>query len=195
MSSRRAVGDIATSFWARKAYQNMQSGMKKKKTTPGQTNRWKIVTGDLVEVIDGHNKGERGKVLSVIRDKHRIIVENVNVRPRHVSAYNQEVDGPSKNIVMKPCSVHYSNVALIDPSTNQPTKVARRFLEDGTKVRVSKATGVVIPKPDDIGAQRKVPRTSIVGPKDTEEDDVFAVTYDDYEKHAKAIYTRGSEVV
>jgi len=67
--------------------------------------------------------------------------------------------------VIKPCSVHYSNVMLVDPTTgyvfmfilyrvgiyfsfSEPTKTSRRFLEDGTKVRVSKKTGSIIPKPD-----------------------------------------------
>jgi len=54
-------------------------------------------------------------------------------------------------------------------------------------VRVSKATGTVIPKPK-VASELRPPRSSVVGPKDTAEDDVFAVSYMGYDKHMKAIY-------
>jgi len=136
MANRKAAGDLFTSFWARTALRNIQQATKKKKTNGSTTNRWKIVTGDFVEVISGHNVGERGKVISVIRDQNRIVVENVNVRPRHVTRRDEGGDMPKKEVMLKPCSLAYSNVMLIDPSTDKPTKVARRFLEDGTKVQL-----------------------------------------------------------
>ena len=189
MASRKAAGDLFTSTWARTAVRGMQEAMKKKKNVV-TTHRWKIVTGDMVEVISGHNIGERGKVMSVIRDQNRIVVENVNVRPRHIMQRNESDGGPQKKVVLKPCSIHYSNVALIDPSTDKPTKVERRWLEDGTPVRISKATGVVIPKPALVASERRTKeRSNIVGPKDTASDDVFEVTFSGYEEHAKAIYT------
>lgn len=78
---------------------------------------------------------------------------------------------------------------LVDPSTGKPTKVSRKFLEDGTKVRVSKRSGQVIPKPDML-ADRK-PRSVIVGVKDTAPVDVFAVTFADYTKYLPFIYKPG----
>jgi large subunit ribosomal protein L24 len=89
-------------------------------------------------------------------------------------------------MVNRPCTVHYSNVMLVDPTTGEPTKVARRFLEDGTKVRVSKKTGQVIEKPDPL--TNRVPRNIVAGDKDTEADSVFDVTFADYERYMPHIY-------
>jgi large subunit ribosomal protein L24 len=75
---------------------------------------------------------------------------------------------------------------LVDPTTGKATKVARKYLEDGTKVRVSKASGQVIPKPD-LLIDRK-PRSSVLGLKDTAPADVFAVTFEGYEKYMSYIY-------
>ena len=71
------------------------------------------------------------------------------------------MDGTPGKKILKPCTIHYSNVMLIDPSTGLPTKVATRFLEDGSKVRVAKKSGHIIPKPDPL-ADRKV-RSIVVG--------------------------------
>lgn len=67
----------------------------------------------------------------------------------------------------------------------EPTKVSRRYLEDGTKVRVSKKTGTIIPKPEPTDRR---PRSNVIGEKDTTESDVFAVTFDDYEMFLPHIY-------
>ena len=69
---------------------------------------------------------------------------------------------------------------------SEPTKISRRFLEDGTKVRVSKKTGQIIPKPNPL-ANRKI-RSALAGPKDTAPGDVFEVTFTDYEKYLPFIY-------
>jgi large subunit ribosomal protein L24 len=185
--SKKAAGDLVTSFWARNALRQMKSGVMKKKTNaPASNARWNIVTGDLVEVTQGRCMGERGKVVAVIRDKNRIVVDNVNMRLRHVMSRQEASDEPKRESVLKPCSIHYSNVALVDPSTDKPTKVTRRFLEDGTKVRVSKTTGHVIPKPE--LTMRRTERSNIVGEKDTEAEDVFEVTFDAYDEHSAMVY-------
>eukprot|EP01036_Dinobryon_divergens_P036123 gene36123-46964_t len=147
------------------------------------TNRWNIVRGDLVQVIQGPQTGQKGKVLAVIREKNRVIIENVNMRNRYVKP---TMDGMPGRKVVKPCSLHYSNIMLVDPTTGEPTKISRKYLEDGTKVRVSKKTGTIIPKPDPL-ADRK-PRSIVVGPKDTAPADVFQVTFADYEKYLPYIY-------
>lgn len=74
--------------------------------------------------------------------------------------------------------VHYSNVNLVDPVTGKPTRIGMRFLEDGTKVRVAKRSGAVIPRPDDVLTIRKTPRRVDVGPKDTAAADAHAATFD-----------------
>ncbi|CAM9500327.1 unnamed protein product, partial [Ectocarpus fasciculatus] len=142
-----------------------------KKKPVVETNRWNIVRGDLVQVTQGPQTGQQGKVLAVLREKNRLLIEGVNMRRRIVRS---QADGAPSKIQVKPCTVHYSNAALIDPSDGQPTKIARRFLEDGTKVRVSKRTGHIIPKPE---YERVIPRSIVTGPKDTVEDDVYEVTY------------------
>eukprot|EP00598_Pedospumella_elongata_P005585 CAMPEP_0184971216 /NCGR_PEP_ID=MMETSP1098-20130426/3474_1 /TAXON_ID=89044 /ORGANISM="Spumella elongata, Strain CCAP 955/1" /LENGTH=187 /DNA_ID=CAMNT_0027493285 /DNA_START=34 /DNA_END=597 /DNA_ORIENTATION=+ len=145
--------------------------------------RWNIVRGDLVEVIQGHSLGQKGKVLSVIRDSARIVVDGVNMRSRNIKP---KQDGTPGKKIMRPSALHYSNVMLIDPTTGKPTKTSRRFLEDGTKVRVSKATGQVIPKPDPLVDRN--PRSVVVGSKDTAPADVFQVTFLDYAKYLPYIY-------
>jgi len=67
-----------------------------------------------------------------------------------------------------------------------PTKIFRRYLEDGTKVRVSKKSGEIIKKPDEL--IDRIPRSSVTGPKDTKPEDVFKVTFSDYEKFLPSIY-------
>ncbi len=76
---------------------------------------------------------------------------------------------------------------LYSPNKREPTKVARRFLEDGTKVRVSKKTGHIIPKPKLVDLRR--PRSTVVGPKDTLPADVFEVTFSDYTNLLPKIYS------
>ena len=75
---------------------------------------------------------------------------------------------------------------LNDPSNGEPTKISRRYLEDGSKVRISKLTGNVVPKPDPL-ADRK-PRSIVVGLKDTLPDDVTEVTFTGYDQYVPYIY-------
>ena len=148
-----------------------------------QAKAWNIVRGDKVEVIEGPCASQKGTVLKVIRKQNRVIVDGVNMRRRIVKAM---VNGLPNKMVTKPCSVHYSNVMLLDPSLNKPTKVTRRYLEDGSKVRVSRLSGVVIPKPNPL-VDRK-PRSNVIGTNDTLPKDVFTVTFKDYEKFMSYIY-------
>ena len=76
---------------------------------------------------------------------------------------------------------------MIDPSIDKPVKVGRKYLEDGTKVRVSKKTGTLIPFPErDFNRVRPI----LPGPKDTEGSEVFDTTFDDYEKFMEFIYKK-----
>ena len=77
-------------------------------------------------------------------------------------------DNPG-GIVSVESPLHYSNVSIVDPVTNAPVKVSFRYLEDGTKIRMTRgklASGSVIPRPDILKLRRK-PRPAEVGPKDT----------------------------
>ena len=80
----------------------------------------------------------------------------------------------------------YLFVFLVLVVHSEPTKISRRYLESGSKVRISKLTGHEIPKPDPLADRR--PRSIVVGMKDTMPDDVTEVTFPDYEKYVPYIY-------
>jgi large subunit ribosomal protein L24 len=102
--------------------------------------KFKIKREDEVVVTTGRDKGKTGRVLRVLRDQNRAVVEGVNVVKR---ATKPSRDTPG-GIIEKEASVHLSNLALADPKDGQPTKVGYKFLEDGRKVRFAKRSGEVI---------------------------------------------------
>ena len=100
----------------------------------------KIRKGDTVTVLTGRDKGKKGSVLKVLPSKDRVIVQGVNMVKRHFRGGQGQPPG----IVDKEASIHVSNVALLDPKDDKPTRVGYRFLEDGRKVRYAKRSGEVI---------------------------------------------------
>jgi large subunit ribosomal protein L24 len=100
----------------------------------------KIKRNDTVEVIAGKDKGKRGRVLRVIADKNRVLVEHVMVVKKHVKP------NPQRNIkggiAEQESPIHISNVMLVDSEGNK-TRVGSR-LEGDKKVRISKASGNMI---------------------------------------------------
>lgn len=122
------------SSWGKGVLRKLQKPKNKKKNT-WETHRWKIVKGDLVEVIEGFSVGQRGKVKAVLRESNRIIVEGVNMvsfsgwicficsrltrclcfllqRKRFI---RPKMPGEYGKTVTIPYSLHYSNVQLVDP--------------------------------------------------------------------------------
>ncbi|MBN2638135.1 MAG: 50S ribosomal protein L24 [Bacteroidales bacterium] len=100
-----------------------------------------IKKGDNVMVIAGNDKGRSGRVLEVIAEKSRAIVEGVNLVSKHTKP---NATHPNGGIVKKEAPVHISNLKLIDGSGN-PTRVGRKRDEkDGKSVRYSKKSGEVI---------------------------------------------------
>lgn len=137
--------------------------------------RWDIVRGDKVQVIGSHpEKGKQGVVLQVLRKLDRVIVEGVNLGPKHIKGNSDR--GLPGRMIQTERAVHYSKVNLVDPVTSKPTRIMKKILEDGTKVRVSVKSGAVIPRPD-ILTFRKRPVSAIVTESDTLEDDVWQMTY------------------
>ena len=139
--------------------------------------KWNILRGDQVQVISrAHPEcGKQGIVLKVDRLRDRVIVENVNMGSKNVKA-DPDRGRPGRTI-RKERSMHYSNVNLVDPVTGQPTRVFKKFLEDGTKVRVAKKSGAIIPRPETLTA-RKRPKPMNVTESDTSSDeDVWDITY------------------
>ena len=102
--------------------------------------KFKIKKGDKVTVITGRDKGKKGEVLRVVRDDDRVVVQGVNIVKRHTRPTASTPGG----IVEQEAPLHISNVAHIDPKSDQPTRVGFRMEEGGRKVRVSKRSGEVI---------------------------------------------------
>ena len=101
----------------------------------------RIRKGDKVVVITGADKGKRGEVLSVMPKADRAVVQGVNIAKRHVKPQGM---GKPGGIVSQEATVHLSNLMLVDPKTDKPTRVGFRVLDDGRKVRVARPSGDVI---------------------------------------------------
>lgn len=100
----------------------------------------KIKKGDIVSVIAGESKGKQGRVLDVIRETSRALVEGVNIVSKHSKPNAKNTQG---GIVKKESPVHVSNLMLVDPKNGKPTRVGRKVV-DGKIVRYAKSSGEVI---------------------------------------------------
>ena len=98
-----------------------------------------IRKGDIVKVIAGDSKGSQGRVLEVLREKRKVLVEGVNLVSKHTKPNAKQTQG---GIVKKEAHIHISNVLLVDGKGNA-TRVGRRD-EDGSLVRYSKKSEEVI---------------------------------------------------
>ena len=97
----------------------------------------KIRKGDRVKVIAGRSKGKIGDVLRVLPTESRVVVSGVNVIKRHTKPGRADAGG----IIEREAAIHVSNVALLDPKADKPTKVGFKFFDDGRKVRFARASG------------------------------------------------------
>ncbi|KGO89341.1 50S ribosomal protein L24 [Flavobacterium suncheonense] len=100
----------------------------------------KIKSGDVVKVIAGDHKGAEGKVLRVLREKNKAVVEGVNLVSKHTKP---SAKNPQGGIVKKEAPIHISNIALIDPKTKSATRVGVK-VEGDKKVRISKKSNQVL---------------------------------------------------
>ncbi|XP_030545967.1 50S ribosomal protein L24-like [Rhodamnia argentea] len=108
---------------------------------------WKILRGDDVMIIRGKDKGEKALINRVIRSQNRVIVEGKNLVKKHI----KQGQGHEGGIFTLEAPLHVSNVQVLDPVTEGPCKVGIKYLEDGTKVRVSRgqgASGNTVPRPE-----------------------------------------------
>jgi len=104
----------------------------------GQTS---LRRGDQVEVIAGKDKGRVGKILKIDREGDRAVVERVNVRTKHQKPVNAQQPG---EIVKKEAPIHISNLMLVCPECTKTVRTGKKFLEDGTKVRICKKCGATL---------------------------------------------------
>lgn len=97
-----------------------------------------IKSGDKVYITTGKDKGKTGKVLKILTKKNKVVVEKVNVVKRHTKPTQQS---PTGGIVEKELGINISNVMLVDPESNTPSRAGYKTDEKGKKIRVSKKSG------------------------------------------------------
>lgn len=100
----------------------------------------KIRKGDKVIVLSGRDKGKSGEVVKLVLKEGRAFVQGINIVKRHTKPSQTNPGG----IVDKELPIHLSNLAIIDPKDDKPTRVGFKRLEDGRKVRFAKRSGEVI---------------------------------------------------
>ena len=106
----------------------------------------KLKKGDEIKVIRGKDKGKTGKILKVFPQANRVIVEGINMRKRHTKASQKN---PQGGITEKEAPIHASNVMILDPKSNEPTRIGSQIILDektGKKkiARVSKLSGEML---------------------------------------------------
>lgn len=102
--------------------------------------KMKVKKGDKVVVLTGKDKGAKGEILKVFPSESRVLVQGVNLVKKHQkpsAAGNGGIESIERPI-------HVSNVALMDPKTEKPTRVGFKILKDGKKVRVARRSGEMI---------------------------------------------------
>ncbi len=109
-----------------------------------ESNLMQIHKNDQVKVIAGKDLGRTGRVLKVLRDKNRLVVEGVSMLKRHTRA------NPSKNlkggIVERESSIHVSNVMILCSSCGKATRIGHSLLGDGKKIRICRSCGTSLDK-------------------------------------------------
>jgi len=106
-------------------------------------NKLHVRSGDQVQILTGNYKGARGQVLRTIPAKNQVVVDGVNLRKRH-QAPSQE--NPEGGIITFEAPIHVSNVMLVDPSADEPSRYRTRIDDDGTKERIAVRSGNPIPR-------------------------------------------------
>ena len=89
-------------------------------------------------MIAGNSKGQQGKVLEVVKESERAIVEGVNMVSKHTKP---NAKSPQGGIIKQEATIHVSNLMLKDPKTGKPTRIGRRLDKNGKLVRYSKKSG------------------------------------------------------
>jgi large subunit ribosomal protein L24 len=104
----------------------------------------RLKKNDLVQVIAGKDAGKRGRILKVLRDKGRVIVQGVGFIKRHTRP------NPQRNIkggiAEREAAIHVSNVMMVSPDDDKRTRIGAKTLSDGRKVRIARRGGEVLDK-------------------------------------------------
>ena len=99
--------------------------------------------GDTVIIIAGRERGKRGKVLRVFPAEGRLLVERLNMMKKHQKPTQKLRQG---GIIEREAPLHLSNVMLVDPRSDKPTRVGVRMLTEGRKARIARKSGEIIDK-------------------------------------------------
>lgn len=103
-----------------------------------------IRKSDQVYIITGKDRGKTGRVMKVYPREQRVLVEGVNMVKKAVKANpGKKIKG---GVVEREQPLHISNVAVVCPETNAPSRVGRKILQDGSRVRVATRSGAVLDK-------------------------------------------------
>ena len=102
----------------------------------------RIRKGDKVFVISGKDKGKTGKVMRILREEDRVVVEGINLVKRHTRPTPRS---PSGGILEREQPIHASKVMPVDPSSGKGTRVRFKTLENGKKIRIAAKSGDEIP--------------------------------------------------
>ncbi|MFC4665109.1 50S ribosomal protein L24 [Falsiporphyromonas endometrii] len=97
-----------------------------------------IKKGDTVMVLAGEDKGRKGRVLQVLVDKNKAIVEGLNMISKHVKP---NAANPQGGVEKKEAPIHISNLNVVDPKSGKATRIGRRLNSEGKLVRYSKKSG------------------------------------------------------
>src|SRR5512136_2627898 len=104
----------------------------------------RLKKNDLVEVISGRDAGKRGKVLVVLPEKGRVLVQGVNFMKRHTKP------NPQKNIkggiAEREAAIHVSNLMIVSPDDDKRTRIGSKVMPDGRKARIGRRSGEVLDK-------------------------------------------------
>lgn len=100
----------------------------------------KIKKGDKVQIMSGKDRGKQGEVFVVLPEAEKVVVKGVNMMKRHIKARREGEPGER---VEKEAPLHISNVMLVCPHTNKPTRIGYK-IEGGEKIRISKRASKAI---------------------------------------------------
>jgi large subunit ribosomal protein L24 len=111
---------------------------------PAARTKIRLKKNDLVQVITGKDAGKRGRILMVLRDKGRVVVQGVGFIKRHTRP------NPQRNIkggiAEREAAIHVSNVMMVSPDDDKRTRIGAKTLSDGRKVRIARRGGEVLDK-------------------------------------------------
>ncbi len=110
----------------------------------------KLRVGDSVVILTGKDKGKSGSIVKILEEKGKVMVEGINKKVRHVKG--REGNAGERVEFFAPIAI--SNVGLVDPKTKKPTRIGYK-IEKGQKIRVTKASGSVVPTPGKSASKTK----------------------------------------